>query len=53
MPEESICPNCGSKDVILEKKQEYTGGGYADYWDEYECQNCGEIWRGEEHTDHY
>lgn len=36
----SKCPNCGSNEIIEEKQSEYTGGGYADYWYEFQCQKC-------------
>ena len=44
------CPSCGSKEFTHESQSEYTGGGYADYWDEFECRKCGKIWRSEEKT---
>lgn len=41
------CPRCNSTDITFEHQTEYTGGGYADYWYEYECRKCGNIWRSE------
>ena len=43
----SQCPKCKSNKMINETKSEYTGGGYADSWLEFECQECGWIWRSE------
>ena len=42
------CPECGSSKVDYEQQSEYTGGGYADYWYECKCKNCGYIWRTDE-----
>ena len=54
MPEEfpPKCPNCRSKKVTYESVSEYTGGGYADYWYEFECQKCGNVWRSEKKYDY-
>ena len=41
------CASCGSDAVTEERQGEYTGGGYADYWYEYECGKCGNVWRSE------
>ena len=39
------CPECGSKNFTGETHGEYTGGGFSDYWDEFECEDCGNTWR--------
>jgi predicted RNA-binding Zn-ribbon protein involved in translation (DUF1610 family) len=52
MSERLICLKCNSKIITNEHMTEYTGGGYADYWYEYECQNCGNIWRSEVKSDY-
>ncbi len=44
------CPSCGYKKFTRESQSEYTGGGYADYWDEFECKKCGNVWRSDEKT---
>ena len=44
------CPECGSSKVDYERQSEYTGGGYADYWYECICQECGYSWRTDEKT---
>ena len=41
------CPECGSKKFIREQQGEYTGGGFSDYWVEFECEKCGNIWRSD------
>ena len=47
------CPNCGGKKVTYQKESEYTGGGYADYWYEFECKKCGHIWRSEKKSSYF
>lgn len=44
---EENCPNCNSKNIVRDMETEYTGGGYADSWETYECQDCGHVWQGE------
>ncbi len=44
------CPKCRSKDVKHEDMSEYTGGGYADQWTEFECNQCGWAWRSKTTT---
>ncbi|MHA2501771.1 MAG: hypothetical protein ACXAE3_02690 [Candidatus Kariarchaeaceae archaeon] len=46
------CPKCETLDIEDEIQSEYTGGGYRDVWYEYECLNCGNIWRGEVKSDY-
>lgn len=29
------CPECGNTKIDYERQSKYTGGGYADYWDEF------------------
>ncbi|MBN2441969.1 MAG: hypothetical protein JXJ04_11500 [Spirochaetales bacterium] len=45
-----ICPKCGKEEVEINHESEYTGGGYADYWDEFECMACGYIWRSDKES---
>ncbi|MFW9908160.1 MAG: hypothetical protein ACFFEF_06260 [Candidatus Thorarchaeota archaeon] len=47
------CPKCGSSSVERESISEYTGGGYADRWDEFVCNDCRYEWRSEEKTSYY
>jgi transposase len=44
------CPRCGSEKIDIHRESEYTGGGYADYWDEFECLTCGYIWQSDKDT---
>ncbi|MCY3410419.1 MAG: hypothetical protein INQ03_02175 [Candidatus Heimdallarchaeota archaeon] len=39
------CPQCGSRDIEIETEREYTGGGFADSWDNFYCTKCGNEWR--------
>jgi len=39
------CPKCGSREIEIESRSEYTGGGFADRWDEFFCRECGYEWR--------
>ncbi|MFW9849788.1 MAG: hypothetical protein ACFFF4_11650 [Candidatus Thorarchaeota archaeon] len=48
-----VCPRCGKRDVEIHTQSEYTGGGYADTWDEFICNNCGHEWRSDEKTSYY
>ncbi|MHA2104163.1 MAG: hypothetical protein ACW981_12110 [Candidatus Hodarchaeales archaeon] len=48
-----ICPKCNNSKILIEKQSEYTGGGYADYWEEYSCEKCGHDWRSDEKTDYF
>ncbi len=41
------CPKCGSRKVEIETKREDTGGGFADSWDEFYCQDCEYEWRSD------
>ena len=47
------CPQCKSENIEIHRESEYTGGGYADYWDEYECLDCGNIRRSDKDTGMY
>lgn len=39
------CPECGCTDIEREEREEYTGGGYADRWEVFVCEECGHEWR--------
>ncbi|MFW9980149.1 MAG: hypothetical protein ACFFEJ_18850 [Candidatus Thorarchaeota archaeon] len=41
------CPKCGSRNVAIETNSEYTGGGFADSWDEFYCGDCSYEWRSD------
>ena len=47
------CPRCESKEVVRHEEYEYTGGGYADRWTEYECKKCGNYWRSDKKTNYF
>lgn len=47
------CPKCGHTEVECESKTEYTGGGYAEYWDEFFCKQCNHEWRSEKRSDYF
>ena len=47
------CPECGSPKVDCERQSEYTGGGYADYWDEFQCRKCEFTWRSDKKSSYF
>ncbi|MHA1734570.1 MAG: hypothetical protein ACTSU5_21750 [Promethearchaeota archaeon] len=46
------CPECGEQVHFAEGEQqrEYTGGGYTDYWYEFDYEKCGTAFRSEART---
>ncbi|MBD3408484.1 MAG: hypothetical protein GF411_20340 [Candidatus Lokiarchaeota archaeon] len=46
------CPRCNSREIIIKTKHEYTGGGYADRWDEFYCEDCDYEWKSETTSDY-
>lgn len=46
-------PKCGSLEIDYEKQSEYTGGGYADYWDEFQCRKCDHYWRSDKKSSYF
>lgn len=53
MLNEPECPKCKLTDIIREKQSEYTGGGYADYWEEFFCESCEFEWRSNIRTNYF
>jgi hypothetical protein len=49
----SECPHCKGKKITGESKSEYTGGGYADYWTEYFCEECEYLWKSTKSTNYF
>lgn len=47
------CPKCKSKKISSDTVSEYTGGGYADTWEEFICEKCSFKWRSEEKMGFY
>ena len=46
------CPKCESAKITHEERSEYTGGGYADIWTEFFCENCGWTWKNQIKSDY-